>query len=345
MFRPALEAKALDRYFALRPAVDRAAFMRSYAGLAALNEARILGIFARLIVRDGKPRYAAFMPRMWAHLNANLKQPGLETVAVLVRQIRPRGDAANDRRSEDRDGAGRRPRHPDAPLTDDRPKALVEVGGKALIDHTLDRLAEAGVERAVVNVHAFADRLIAHLATRYVGPLEIVISDEREPPCRWRPAAGSRRRRPVWATRRSSSPISTASGSRTTRPATAINLCAGFESRADELPRCCWPIWRERPASTGDGDFIPGRRRAADVPRRRRAASAPLNYMGVHIVDPARSMRIPRPSSACSRLAAACGAAGRRGRLYGHVMEGDWMHVGDPAARDVAEARLADWSE
>ena len=78
---PALEARALDHYFGLRPHVDRVGFMRDYAGLAALNEARILGIFARLIVRDGKPRYAAFMPRMWAHLNANLKQPGLETVA------------------------------------------------------------------------------------------------------------------------------------------------------------------------------------------------------------------------------------------------------------------------
>ena len=78
---PALEARALDHYFSLRPHVDRVEFMRDYAGLAALNEARILGIFARLIVRDGKPRYAAFMPRMWAHLNANLKQPGLETVA------------------------------------------------------------------------------------------------------------------------------------------------------------------------------------------------------------------------------------------------------------------------
>ncbi len=49
------------------------------------------------------------------------------------------------------------------PLTNDRPKALVEVGGKPLIDHMLDRLAGAGVSRAVVNVHAFADRLQAHL--------------------------------------------------------------------------------------------------------------------------------------------------------------------------------------
>ena len=64
------------------------------------------------------------------------------------------------------------------PLTDDRPKALVEVGGKALIDHMLDRLAEAGVERAVVNVHAFADRLEAHLARR-ARPARSLISDER----------------------------------------------------------------------------------------------------------------------------------------------------------------------
>ena len=73
---PALEALALDHYFALRPGVDRDAFMRDYAALATLNEARILGIFARLIVRDGKDRYAAFMPRMWNHLTANL--PGTD---------------------------------------------------------------------------------------------------------------------------------------------------------------------------------------------------------------------------------------------------------------------------
>jgi hypothetical protein len=78
---PELEAEALGRYFALAGVPDRAAFKRSYSGLAALNEARILGIFARLVARDGKPRYAAFMPRMWAHLNRNLTQPGLEGVA------------------------------------------------------------------------------------------------------------------------------------------------------------------------------------------------------------------------------------------------------------------------
>jgi aminoglycoside/choline kinase family phosphotransferase len=79
---PEVEAMALDHYFALRPEVDRAAFMAQYAALAALNQARILGIFARLIARDGKPRYRDFMPRMWAHLDSNLKAPGLEAVAA-----------------------------------------------------------------------------------------------------------------------------------------------------------------------------------------------------------------------------------------------------------------------
>jgi aminoglycoside/choline kinase family phosphotransferase len=74
---PALEAAALDRYFSRRPGLDRAAFMADYAALAALNETRILGVFARLIVRDGKPRYRAFLPRMWRQLERNLANPAL----------------------------------------------------------------------------------------------------------------------------------------------------------------------------------------------------------------------------------------------------------------------------
>ena len=60
------------------------------------------------------------------------------------------------------------------PLTNDRPKALVEVGGKALIDHVLDRLAAAGVETAVVNIHHFADQMTAHLAQRSHPQIKIV---------------------------------------------------------------------------------------------------------------------------------------------------------------------------
>lgn len=67
------------------------------------------------------------------------------------------------------------------PLTNDRPKALVEVAGKALIDHMLDRLVAASVETAVVNVHYFADLVEAHLRAREAKGLapRIVISDER----------------------------------------------------------------------------------------------------------------------------------------------------------------------
>ena len=79
---PELEAQALAHYFTLRPDTDQERFLADYAALAALNEARILGIFARLVARDGKPRYRAFMPRMWRHLEQNLKRPELAQVAA-----------------------------------------------------------------------------------------------------------------------------------------------------------------------------------------------------------------------------------------------------------------------
>jgi len=64
------------------------------------------------------------------------------------------------------------------PITDKLPKPLVKVGGKALIDHCLDRFAEAGVGKAVVNVHYLPDMIVQHLQTRR-SP-HIVISDERD---------------------------------------------------------------------------------------------------------------------------------------------------------------------
>ena len=63
------------------------------------------------------------------------------------------------------------------PYVGDLPKPLVQVGGKPLIDYALDRLAEAGVERVVVNVHYLANTLERHLAERTTP--RIVISDER----------------------------------------------------------------------------------------------------------------------------------------------------------------------
>ena len=64
-----------------------------------------------------------------------------------------------------------------APAANGLPKPLVELGGKALIDHALDRLVEAGVARAVVNVHYKADLIERHLQKRQTPAVEI--SDER----------------------------------------------------------------------------------------------------------------------------------------------------------------------
>ncbi len=72
-------------------------------------------------------------------------------------------------------GLGKRMR----PLTATRPKPLVEVAGKTLLDHTFDRLRAAGVRKAVVNVHYLADALEAHLKNRVKG-IEIAVSDERD---------------------------------------------------------------------------------------------------------------------------------------------------------------------
>jgi len=87
---PELEAAALERYFAARAGVDREAFMADYAALAALNEVRILGVFARLVHRDGKPRYRQFMPRMWRQVERNLPAPGLEAVRAWFERHVPR---------------------------------------------------------------------------------------------------------------------------------------------------------------------------------------------------------------------------------------------------------------
>src|SRR5689334_23418158 len=72
-------------------------------------------------------------------------------------------------------GLGKRMR----PLTATRPKPLIEVAGKALIDHVLDRLRVAGVEKIVVNVHYLPDAVEAHLRAK-ASDLDVKISDERD---------------------------------------------------------------------------------------------------------------------------------------------------------------------
>ena len=82
------EQAALKRYLAARPAVDADAFIADFHALGALNVARILGIFSRLVARDGKPRYGAFMPRLWGYLDRCLSDhPPAGLAAWLARHV------------------------------------------------------------------------------------------------------------------------------------------------------------------------------------------------------------------------------------------------------------------
>jgi len=77
---PELEAAMLARYIAARPGLDEAAFRTAYAILAAQRNIKILGVFTRLYVRDAKPSYPRFHPRLWELVNANLEHPALAPV-------------------------------------------------------------------------------------------------------------------------------------------------------------------------------------------------------------------------------------------------------------------------
>jgi len=224
------------------------------------------------------------------------------------------------------------------PLTDDRPKALVEVAGEPLIDHVLRRLGESGVRRAVVNVHWFAERLESHLAARDGAP-EILISDERAELLET--GGGLKKAAPLLGP----------------DPVYVANIDSVWtdngppgDSALNQLARLWNPsimdaalLLARREGAIGfegGGDFflaedIPGK--GGRLTFRGEAAEAPFAYMGVHICRPdyvADGPDGPFSLSGFWRRSAAVG------RLYGCVLDGDWMHVGDPQARDAAEARL-----
>jgi MurNAc alpha-1-phosphate uridylyltransferase len=214
------------------------------------------------------------------------------------------------------------------PITNDRPKALVEVGGRALIDHVLDRLAEAGVRRAVVNVHAFADMMEAHLARR--TDLEVIISDERG--ALLETGGGLARARPLLG----EAPILVANIDTLWSGGGLIGkLIAAWDSaRMDDLllvvPLTC------SLGFDGPGDFyIDGEGR---LEHRGARPSAPLAYMGVHMLDPRQIDAWPKARHGIFQHWMDYAAAGR---LHGVVADGLWMHVGDPVALAAAEQRLA----
>ncbi len=216
------------------------------------------------------------------------------------------------------------------PLTLDRPKALVTVGGRPLIDHMLDRLVAAGVRRVVVNIHAFADQMEGHLARR--TDLEVVISDERGGLLET--AGGLKAARPLLGDQ----PILVANidsvWSEQGEPVLDRLIGAWDPARMDDLLML---VPAENSSGfDGPGDFF--RAKDGRLTHRGDAATAPLAYMGVHMMKPAIIDHWPsQPHGILGHWKAMCGP----GRLHGAVMDGFWMHVGDPVAREAAEARLA----
>ena len=219
------------------------------------------------------------------------------------------------------------------PLTDDRPKALVEVGGRPLIDHMLDRLGHAGVSTAVVNVHAFADRLEQHLKARRWP--RIVISDER--PGARETGGGLKHALPLLNDTRHGGPVWVCNIDSVwiEDGASAMDAVAAAW-KADRMDVCLMVAPTDTSMGFHDtGDLFLSE--AGEVRFKNPGESAPYVYVGVHICDP----RIVEggPEGAFGLLPTWKELA-KAGRVHGVSPPGLWMHVGDPGARDAAEAKL-----
>jgi MurNAc alpha-1-phosphate uridylyltransferase len=217
------------------------------------------------------------------------------------------------------------------PLTDVMPKALAPVAGRALIDRVLDELVEAGVERAVVNVHHFADMLEGHLARR--SDIEILISDERAALLdsgggiqQARPLLGED---PVFLANIDSLWINAAEPPLETLKRTwdpeAMDLLLLLVSRGRG-------IGFEGPQGfLMDADGRLTHSTSPDV-------VTPLANVGFGIMKP--QILDDQPREGAFSIYPTWRRLQAEGRLYGAVMDAFWMHVGDPAAREAAEARL-----
>jgi MurNAc alpha-1-phosphate uridylyltransferase len=212
------------------------------------------------------------------------------------------------------------------PLTAQRPKPLVEVAGKALIDHVLDRLAAAGVERAVVNVHYLAEQLERHLAAR--AEPQIVVSDERG--LLLGTGGGVVKALPELG----GAPFYHLNSDTIWIDGVKPNL----SRLADVFDPATMDALLLLASTTGSigyagrGDFT----MAPDGRLRRRAERevAPFVYAGAAILSPALFAGAPQGEFP---LTALFDRASDAGRLYGLRLEGLWMHVGTPDAIALAE--------
>ncbi|MCC5981265.1 MAG: nucleotidyltransferase family protein [Oceanicaulis sp.] len=219
------------------------------------------------------------------------------------------------------------------PLTNDRPKALVEVGGRALIDWMLDKLDAAGVERAIVNVHHYADAMEAHLTARAGGP-EIIISDERDQLLET--GGGLVKAAPLLG----DDPVFVANIDALWIDG-AVNelerLASGYDAASMDF-RLLLARREGLVGLEGAGDFamdVQGRlQRFRDAP----AGAEPLFYCGVQVLHP-RVLKAREITPFSTNLL--WDEAMAKGRVTGQVMDAFWMHVGDPETRRLVENRLS----
>jgi MurNAc alpha-1-phosphate uridylyltransferase len=224
-------------------------------------------------------------------------------------------------------GLGKRMR----PLTASRPKPLVEVAGKALIDHVLDRLCAAGVSKVVVNVHYLADSLEAHIACRQNG-LEVAISDERA--LLLETGGGLMKARPMI----DSDPFLAINSDNLwiDGPADTLKLLASHwdGSKMDALLLLV-PHARAFNHS-GLGDFHMDR--SGKLRRRGRSRVAPFVYTGVQIISKSLLKDAPEGPFSTNLF---WDRAIAEGRCYGAVHQGLWFDVGTPEAIGATEQVLA----
>jgi MurNAc alpha-1-phosphate uridylyltransferase len=223
-------------------------------------------------------------------------------------------------------GLGKRMR----PLTATRPKPLIEVGGKSLLDHVLEKLHSAGVRKVVVNVHYLADALEAHLESRQHG-LEVVISDERD--LLMETGGGLVKAAPLI----DCDPFLALNSDNLwiDGPADTIKLLASQwdDSKMDALLLL---VPQARALNhKGIGDFHMDR--AGRLRRRQRSHVAPFVFTGVQMVSK-RLLRDPPPGPFSTNVL--WDRAIAEGRCFGAVHQGLWFDVGTPQSIQMTETAL-----
>ena len=210
------------------------------------------------------------------------------------------------------------------------PKPLVTVGGKSLIDYGLDRLAEAGVERAVVNVHHLADALERHLAARKKP--RIVISDERG--ALLGTGGGIAKALPQLGDAPFFLINSDTFWLDGVKPNFARLADAYDIADMDALLLLAPTAGSIGYAGRGDFTMLPDGR----LRRRAEQEVVPFIYAGAAVLSPVLFADAPAGAFSLTLLFDRAAAAGR---LFGLRIEGLWMHVGTPEAVAAAEAALA----